>query len=133
MIAVRCERGCYRISGNSRRTECALARRRLPAASALMSAARGNADSFCSARAFPSLTRSGLTQRTKIFAIRSRRRRNRYTEIYFDVVAPCGLSFLVSLPHQIGHSATGRGAPAVDNELSAGGVGGEVGAEEEHH
>lgn len=32
------------------------ARRRLPAESALMSAARGNADSFCSARAFPSLT-----------------------------------------------------------------------------
>src|SRR5215831_8702553 len=58
MIAVRCERGCYRISGNSRRTECALARRRLHAASALMSAARGNADSFCSARAFPSLTQS---------------------------------------------------------------------------
>ena len=63
------------------------------------------------------MTRSGLTQRTKNFVIRSRRRRNRYTEIYFDVVAPCGLSFLVSLPHQIGPSATGRGAPAVDNEL----------------
>src|ERR1700757_4284426 len=31
------------------------ARRRLPAESALMSAARGSADSFCSARAFPSL------------------------------------------------------------------------------
>ncbi|MGY2908750.1 mono/diheme cytochrome c family protein [Bradyrhizobium sp. URHC0002] len=31
------------------------ARRRLPAESALISAARGNADSFCSARAFPSL------------------------------------------------------------------------------
>jgi hypothetical protein len=32
------------------------ARRRLPAESALMSAARGNADAICSARAFPSLT-----------------------------------------------------------------------------
>src|SRR5215831_12577378 len=52
---------------------------------------------------------------------------------YFDIIAPCGLSFLVSLPHQIGHSAAGRGAPTVDDELSAGGVGGEVGAEEEHH
>src|ERR1700751_3925202 len=33
--------------------------RRLPAESALVSAARGNADSFCSARAFPGLPRFG--------------------------------------------------------------------------
>jgi hypothetical protein len=37
--------------------------RRLPAASALMFAARGNAGSFSSARAFPSLTRSGRNDR----------------------------------------------------------------------
>jgi hypothetical protein len=42
-----------------RRTSPEVARRRLPAESALVSAARGNADSFCSARAFPGLTQNG--------------------------------------------------------------------------